>query len=238
MKKNIKNTILMVTLAITMILCTPLAFANVGTFDESMSMHLQVDSLMALIDENSLMQDAIDNAIDYSVPISVRESIFASADFSPLEGVDQDEIKLEVNSTVQKIGEIVSKNGDISTMYVAAVAATEPKEDWNNTSIHGIKAWAYVYWIDNPGGDNQLYAAAAQWDPQGKVVNNREVRYGTTDILWLTWLKGPTVQYPTDNYRKYIDPKAYSGLTLRCQTKIDVVNVGTVTCNVGSRPLT
>jgi len=238
MIKNLKKTIMSVILVVTMILGAPFAYANVSAVNESMSIQLQADSLIAAVDKDALVLDAMVNVIDNSVPLSVRESIVASADFSPMVGVAQDAIKLEVNSTVQKVGEIVQKNGDIVNMYVAAVAATGPKEDWAYKGQYGIKAWAFVYWIDNFGGDNELYAAAAQWDPQDNEVSNREVRYGTTDPLWISWIDGPTVQYPTDNYRRYIDPLTYSGLTLRCQTKIDVVNVGTVTCNVGSRPVT
>lgn len=237
MKTPMKKTIMATILVATMILGAPSAFANVSAVNEARSIQLQADSLIASVDKDSLMLDAMENAIDYSVPISIRESIVASADFSPMPGVAQDAIELEVNSTVQKIGEIVCKNGDISNMYVAAVA-TEPKEDWAYTGQHEIKAWAYVYWIDNQGANNELYAAAAEWLTLDVVVNNRQVRYGTSDIAGLFWIDSPTVKYPTDNYRKYIDPRTYSGLTLRCQTKIDVVNVGTVTCNVISGILT
>ena len=112
------------------------------------------------------------------------------------------------------------------------------KADDHFTLQYGIKAWAYVYWIDNPGMDNELYAAQGSWDPQGKVVSNRQVRYGTTDIFWQLWLDGPTVKYPTSNNAYYEDPSSYTGYVLRCQTKIDVVNIGTVTCNVASRIVT
>lgn len=233
MKKPMKKTIMATILVATMILGAPSAFANVSAFNEARSIQLQADALIATVDKNSLMVDAMENVIDYSVPISVRESIVASADFKPMVGIAQDAIEIEVNSTVQKVGEIVRENGDISNMYVTAVAA-EPKEDWAYKGQYGIKAWAYVYWIDNQGENNELYAAAAEWLPQDEVVDNRQVRYGTSDITGSFWVDGPTVQYPTDNYRKYIDPRTYSGLTLRCQTKIDVVNVGTVTCNVTS----
>lgn len=232
-KKTTKKTITVVIFVVTMILGAPAASANVSAVNEAKSIQLQADSLIAAVDEDSLMLNAMENVIDYSVPLSVRESIVASADFSPIAGVAQDAIKLEVNSTVQKVGEIVGQNGDIANMYVAAVAAAEVKEDWRYRGQHGIKAWAYVYWIDNPGTNNKLYAAGADWDPQGKAVNNRQVRYGTTDVAWLLWLNGPTVKYPTKNYAYYLD-SSYSGLTLRCQTKINVVNIGTVTCNVGS----
>ncbi|WP_216562916.1 hypothetical protein [Tissierella carlieri] len=237
MKKTMKKIITAIIFVTTIIFGASSAYANLSAVNEARSIQLQADSLVAAVDENSLMLDAMENVIDYSVPLSVRESIVVSADFSPMVGVAQDAIELEVNSTVQKVGEIVRKNGDIANMYVAVVAASEVKVDDQYKGQHGIKAWAYVYWIDNLGTKNELYAAAADWDPKDKVVNNRQVRYGTTDVAWLLWLDGPTIKYPTENYAYYED-SSYSGLTLRCQTKIDVVNVGTVTCNVGSRVVT
>lgn len=110
-----------------------------------------------------------------------------------------------------------------------------PKESNNKKRWKNIP---YNYQIDNQGANNKLYAAEALWDPKDKVVDNRQVRYGTSDITGKFWKDGPTVKYPTNNNTKYVDPKTYSGLTLRCQTKIDVVNVGTVTCNVTSGILT
>lgn len=234
MEKNMKRTITAIILVSMMIFGTSSAYANVSAINEVMSIQFQADSLIAAIDENSLMLDAMENVIDYSVPLSVRESIVASADFSPMVGVAQDAIELKVNSTVQKVGEIVRKNGDIANMYVAVVAASEQKIDSDVVSKHGIKAWAFVYWIDNFGTNNELYAAGARWDPTDKVVDNREVRYGTTDPLWVLWFDGPTLKKPTEDWAYYPD-SSYSGLTLRCETKINVVNVGTVTCNVGSR---
>lgn len=228
MKKTMKKTITAIIIVTTMIFGTSSAYANLSAVNEARSIQLQADSLIASINENSLMLDAMENVIHYSVPISVRENIVVSADFSPLAGVAQDAIELNVNSTVQKIGEVTLKNGDMANMYVAVIAASEVKEDEQFEMLHGISAWAYVYWVDNFGSNNQLYAAAADWDPGSKVVNNRQVRYGTTDIGWFLWLNGPTVKYPTGNSAYYKD-SSYSGLTLRCQTKIDVVNKGTVT---------
>lgn len=232
MKKNMKKTITAVILVVMMILGTPSAYAYVSEVNEARSIRLQADSLIAAVDENSLMFDAMENVIDYSVPLSVRESIVASADFSPKVGVAQDAIEIEVNSTVQKVGEIVRKNGDIANMYVA-VAVADTKVDQDYKEQHGIEAAALVYWIDNQGVNNELSAAAAFWNPHDKVVNNRQVRYGTSDPAGLFWIDGPTVKYPTED-NPYYEDSSYSGLTLRCQSKIDVVNVGTVTCNVVS----
>lgn len=205
---------------------------------ESVSIRRQADALISTIDENSLLEAALANEVDYSVPLEIRNSVIADASFQPLNGVDENEIELNVTSTVRKVGEVIRDNGTPSNLYVAVAAATEVKVDDQFAGQHGIKAWAYVYWIDNPGMDNELYAAAGSWDPQGKVVSNRQVRYGTTDIFWLLWLDGPTVKYPTSDWAYYEDPSVYTGYVLRCQTKIDVVNIGTVTCNVASRIVT
>lgn len=125
MKKTMKKTITATILIATMIFSVHSAYATVSVVNETRSIQLQADSLIAAIDQNPLMLDAMDNVIDYSVPLSVRESIVATADFSPMVGVAQDAIQLEVNSTVQKVGEIVRKNGDISNVYVAVAVASE-----------------------------------------------------------------------------------------------------------------
>lgn len=228
-----KKTIMAVILMATTILGALPTYANVSTINEARSIQFQADSLIDAVDENTLMLDAMKNVIDDSVPLSVRESIVASADFSPMVGVTRDKMELEVNSTVQKVGEIIDKNGDIANMYVAAVATSDPKETWHTKDQHGIKAWAMVYWIDNLGTNNQLYAAGANWDPKGKAVKNREMRYGKTDPIGLTWIGESTYKYPTVNDPYYLD-SSYSGLAFRCQAKIEVVNVGTVTCSVVS----
>lgn len=224
-----KKTIISVILVSVMILGAPSAFANVGANEETRSIQLQANSLISKVDENALMLDALNNVVDYSVPLSIRESIVANANFIPLAGVEQDAIELEVSSTVQKVGEINCKNGDIANIYVTAVAA-ESKVDQSHVKKHGVDAWALVYWIDNFGANNELVGAAAYWETNGKFVENRQVRYGTSDIAGLFWLNGPTVKYTTED-NPYYEDSSYSGLTLRCETRIDVVNVGTVICN-------
>lgn len=154
----------------------------------------QAQFLINSVDEESLLKEASENKIDYSVPRSIRENILFSSEFSPFDGVKYDAVQLRTSSTVQKVGEIVAKSGDVSNLYVAVVVATDVKVDDQYSSNYGVKAWA-------------------------------------------TWINGPTTKYPTSNSVYYQD-SSYSGLTLRCQTKIDVINVGTVTCNVGSREVT
>lgn len=232
---------------IALFLVMMFAFASMSTYamaltyaiaDENISIRTQADTLIVSVDETALLEAALSNQVDYSVPADIRESIVAEASFQPVNGVEQSEIELEVTSTVKKLGEIARNDGSSSNLYVAVAAATEEKQDSQYVGQHGIKAWAIVYWIDNLGTNNELYGAAGKWDPKDKVVENRQVSYGTTDIFWLLWLDGPTVKYPTDNWAYYKDPSSYTGYVLRCQTKIDVVNVGTVTCNVASRIVT
>lgn len=228
MKRNMKKPVMVVFLITTLILGTSLVYADMNI--EAKSIQLQTDSLLAAVDVNSLHAAAMENAVDPSVPHAIRESISIEADFCPLDGVEQDAIDLEVNSTVQKVGEIVLRNGEKVNLYVAAVAATE-KTEIDYKSKHGIKAWAYLWWIDNFGPSNELVGAGASWEPGSVEVKDREIRFGTSDILGLTWSSGPTLKTTTKNDAYYSSP-TYVGLTLRVQTKINVVNLGTVTCNV------
>lgn len=200
----------------------------------------QVIALIADVDEVQLKADALANVVDYSVPAEIRNSVIAKASFQPTSTLSRgvaEEIPLDVTTTVKKVGEVYRQNGDELNLYVA-VAAVSPKEDSSSKSEHGIKAWALIYWIDNLGMNNELYGAAGQWDPQGKVVENRQVWYGHTDIFFLKWVDGVTVQFPTENWAYYEDPGKYSGFVLGCETRIDVVNLGTVRCSVTSGILT
>lgn len=235
--KKIISSILAVAMVASM--STTVFAEENNSVNESDSIQIQADALIAAVDEDTLMSDAMLNTTDYSVPLSIRESIVADASFLPVGGVKQNEIELKVNSTVRKIGEVISNSGDALNLYVAVAAATDDaKEEIGITTKHGIKAWAYVYWIDNFGPDNELYAAGATWDPNGKVVSNRVVKYGTTDLTAMLWLNGPTTENPTVNNVYYEDKSTYRGYVLRCQTTINVVNAGVVTCNVSSNMTT
>ena len=235
---NMKKNITIFTLICIILVGSIPVYASNVHIDEDTALRTQADALIAQVDVEALFTDALAGVVDYSVPLSIRENISASAEFTPVKGVSKNEIEFEVSSTVKKVGEVTQKNGQTANMYVAVATATQVKDDMAYTSQHGIKAWAYISWIDVFGVNNELYSASGHWDTQDKVVRNRELRYGTSDILGLTWSKGPTVKYPTGDWARYEDPASYVGFTLRCQTKIEVVNIGTVTCNVTSGLLT
>lgn len=234
-----KKKIITFALVATMIFNVALASSNSRAVTPVLSIQGQADALIASVDKTALMADAVENVVDPSVPASVRSSISANADFVPAGASARSAIQLDVNSTVQKIGEIVDENGNISNMYVA-VAAVEPKMDENFEMQYGIRAWSHVYWIDNYGSNNQLHSVWALWRPDGKEVDNRQVRYGTSNMFGTSWYdNGPTIKYPTSDSAEYKD-SSYSGLTLRCETKVDVLGSGggTVYCNVISKNAT
>lgn len=232
-----KKIIISIILVVVMVFSSTSAFAASVAPAQGLSIKQQAAALIANIDEATLMADASANVIDYSVPVEIRNSIVAEASFQPLSRGTTEQISLDVTTTVKRVGEVYAQNGDAHNLYVAAAAVT-PKEDWSYEGKHGIKAWAFVYWIDHYGTENELYGAGAQWDPQGKVLTDRRVRYGTTDIFWLTWPTGSTLKCPEEDWAYYEDPGVYKGYVLRCQTQVEVVNLGIVTCNVGSRIVT
>lgn len=206
------------------------------TTDEAV--RLQSASLIQAVDMEKLMADAKNNVIDAAVPVEIRESVVADLQFTPAVGVSADALTLSTDYTVQRVGNIVVDDEDVGTMYVTmAVGSTDEKVDDGFSMKNGVKAWAYVYWIDHYGTENELVAAGAWWEPGEVVVSNRQVRWGTTDIFWLLWLNGPTVRYPTQN-NAYYDDVRYTGFVLRCETRITIVNIGTLTCNVASRIVT
>lgn len=216
------------------------AFAASVTQSEDLYIKQQVTALISAVDEVQLKNDALANVIDYSVPAEIRNSVAAQASFQPFASEGKEpakEIPLDVTKTVQKVGTVYRRTGEELNLYVA-VAAVSPKEDWDWEFAHGIKSWAFIYWIDHQGMNNELYGAAGQWDPQGKVIDNRQVWWGQTDIFFLNWVNGVTVGFPIDDYEYFEDPGHYFGFVLGCQTRVDVVNLGTVKCSVTSGLLT
>lgn len=233
--------IVAVLLALCLTLALPIpAYAATVVAAEEASIRQQVDLLISSVDEEKLRADALANVVDDSVPASIRNSVVADASFLPADTLSREsarEIPMNVSTTVQKVGEVYQRSGDALNLYVA-VAAASPKEDWDYEFDKGIKAWAFVYWIDNSGTNNELYGAAGQWNAQGLVLDNRQVWYGQTDIFFSSWVNGVTIQFPMDDYEYYEDPGVYYGFVLGCQTRVDVVNVGTVKCSVTSGLLT
>ena len=144
-------------------------------------------------------------------------------------------IELTIHTTVQKVGELRNRSGVASNMYVS-VAAFEVKEDIDMYSSNGVRAWAYVYWVDVEGAQNELYAARGQWDPGNKTITDRVVKYGVADPTGvLMWLDGPTIKRPTSNDGQYFDYGKYTGLKLKCQTEVTIVNIGTLIAFVTNR---
>lgn len=223
MKKSITALILI----LTMVFSTATAFANSSDADmEDMSIKLQVAAMIASVDMDLLLSNASEGVIDYTVPIEVRESIVGSVDIVPISSTSKAAIEYEMNTTIQKVGEIVV-NDDIATLYVAATGVKI--DERSNSGTSSIWAWASVYWIDNFGVDNEFVGAQGTWSPGNTVISGRSVRYGKTDILGIGW-SDDTTKYPTDNVAYY--DSGLIGLTFKCQAKVTVVNIGTVTVTV------
>ena len=174
-----KRSLSVIALAIAMVFSTPAAYAYNGEASAALSIKRQADTLIAAVDENALMADAMANVVDDSVPSSIRERIGASAEFISADTAYNDEIEVEVNSTVQKVGEIDCGDGDTANLYVA-VAAAELKTDSAANMKLGANAWTYVYWFDHEGPENEptfLYLADSIDD---YYLLCREEYYGLT----------------------------------------------------------
>lgn len=239
--KSMKKRLFTLMLVMTLLFVTSnktIVYANELTLDmATFAIQCQANEIIASIDEDVLLIDALNDVVDYDVPESIREGVVGEAIFVPAEGVSEDDYVITAHTTVQKVGEIMQRSGETSNMYVAVVA-TEVKEDWNMNYDTGVRAWAFVYWIDNLGTNNELYSAKGTWDPGDAVVSNRVVKYGVSDPTGLMWLEGPTVQTTTENIAEFVDPGVYYGYKLKCQALIDIANIGTLTASVTSHWLT
>lgn len=207
--------------------------SNLASDAEERWLREQTYEILSSIDEESLMLDAMNNVVDDEVPQSIKDGVIVDSIFTPVNGVSQDDVEITVNTTLQKVGEVRSRSGVTSNVYVAA-AEFEVKEDVHMSSKSGVKAWAFIYWVDNQGIENELYAAAAQWDPGDYAISDRVVEYGVCDLTGLSWNDGPTTKYPTDNYPQYFDYGKYTGFKFKCQTEVNIVNIGTLKAFVTS----
>ncbi len=229
-----KRSLSVIALAIAMVFSTPAAYAYNGEASAALSIKRQADTLIAAVDENALMADAMANVVDDSVPSSIRERIGASAEFISADTAYNDEIEVEVNSTVQKVGEIDCGDGDTANLYVA-VAAAELKTDSAANMKLGANAWTYVYWFDHEGPENELYAIKARWDTSDcpYAVYDKVVKYGVVDPVVATlWLDGPTFLYLADSIDDYylLCREEYYGLTFKCVSEVEIGNYGTLVC--------
>lgn len=103
-----------------------------------------------------------------------------------------------------------------------------------------LRERAYVYWYDNFGTNNQLHSARALWQPGSTAVENRRIKYGFTTPYYVGWVNDP--KPPTSLAVAINDVTCYDtsyiGLAFRCQTLIDIVNIGTLEVNAHNGILT
>lgn len=199
---------------------------------ETNSMQLQIQALVNSMNEDELLRLTLNDEVDESVPQSVMGELLGEVEFIPVEGVSQDDVEIETHYTVQRVGEVLTRSGDSSNVYVTSVAA-ELKESRGTNSNSGVKAWAYVIWIDNFGLENEFVRAEAIWNcEEGAVVSNRKVEYGKINALHM-WVEDPIVQYPDDDYDNKYDV-GIIGYKFKCSTSIDIANVGTLKCTAKS----
>lgn len=99
-------------IVVALFLVLTIAFVNTSFYtvvatdkiaNENLFVRMQANTLISSIDEASLLEAALSNQVDYTVPAEIRNNIIAEASFQPIDGVAQDAIKLEVGSTVRKV---------------------------------------------------------------------------------------------------------------------------------------
>ncbi len=215
-------------------------YANTESFASSEMISnetmIEIERLINEVDNDQLFQDALNEVIDTQVPLEISQNITASVEFTPVNG--EEKIAFDVYKTVQKVGEVTNSEGEISSLYVAAAVATDTKMDNGYNKKYGVEAYTYLYWIDNLGTNNELYAAQASWDTHGYGVSDRSVQYGVMDSLGLTFTADSNkVFINTNSYYNEVSG-TYYGFVLGCKSSIYVTNLGTVTCSVHSGILT
>lgn len=185
----------------------------------------QIEAAILSIDEVALQRDALNNVVDRSVPASIRDGFHFESEITVDDPTYENPFEIgEVYSTVQRVGEINYANGEVGVMYVAT-AATEIKEDYGYGSKLGAKAWTTVYWIDNLGTTNELYAVDATWDTSNcsYQTSNKIIQYGKVVLSTGVFTSSTTVEVADSVTSKYINCHGeYTGLSFACMSQINV----------------
>lgn len=237
MKKQFKKVISLILCTCMMASCI-LAFADDNPAkSSSLSVNVQINQLLAEIDIEKLNAKMMSDAIDASVPKAISDSIKIVAEFQPAMGVSYDMYETESHSTIQNAGVVFLADGATADLYVAA-ASVELKEDHDLIINNGVRIDSYVYWLDYYGSDNQLAAVKGVWTPGDKVISDRTIEYGVCDFLGKIWLGTYETLYTQQDYLYWDVTTSHIGLTVGCRTKVNIVNVGVLSCMAYSRPVT
>ena len=222
--------ILAVILVVAMAFGLPAASAIEGIESQDISIKEQIDNLIMAVDQDALKRDAMENVVDYSVPLSVRESITCGADIisdsaSYNSASYEDQFTVEVNSTVQKVGEINYSTGEKATVYVAVAAADTKAESGFNTNLGAI-AWTYLWWIDNFGPKNELYAVKAEWDTTdcSYDIGGKVVQWGTCVPNAPIFLSSDTrvLSSTVKSFEHHCGSEGITGLSFACMSEMAV----------------
>lgn len=185
----------------------------------------QFKAAILSVDKEALKRDALNNVVDISVPESVRDSVYFGAEITVDDPAYENMYEIgEIYSTVQKVSEIDYGDGKVGTVYVATTA-TEIKSDYGFGDNLGAKAWTTVYWIDNLGVDNELYAVEASWDTSNCTyeTGNKFIEYGTVLLGSRVFLDSTVVSVADSETSQYIDCQGeYSGFSFGCMSQMDV----------------
>lgn len=89
--------------------------------------------------------------------------------------------KADVKATIRNLGTI-TKDGTTGTMYtLTAVTNGRQTSDSGEETLHKVKAFATVTWIDNLGTENELVSVSGGWDPSSWTLDERRATYGVFD---------------------------------------------------------
>lgn len=216
-----KRIMSLILVLIMIFVCGPSALA----LEKTQSPQRQIEAAIRSIDESELRRDALNNVVDPTVPESVRNSFKVIAELNVEDPTYENPYEIgEVYSTVKRVGEIDCGNGKTGTMYVAT-SAVEVKEDNGFGSNLGAKVWSSVYWIDNLGVDNELYAVDATWDASNSNYETGEktIRYGKVALSTMVFLDSTLVEVPDSVTDKYIYCHGeYTGYSFACKAQMRV----------------
>lgn len=187
---------------------------------ESNSFKAQVDALMATIDLSEEVSNALSGRTDVAVSdvINVEAGVFKHDTSLPISMSTDISDEFDVKYTIKEVGDIVSEDGSIDTLYAIIAAAVSIKET-NKTedNVYCILVMGYIRRIFN----HEIVSVVGQWIPNGRTLSNRTVAYGAVDINGDFIYGSSEMKSPTSDLFYYDSMPPYTGIWLRACSWVD-----------------
>jgi hypothetical protein len=222
--KKMKRKMLSLIMGLIVFLST----SSIVSAGEISNFQMNKEALLSTINMSEEISNALNGITDESVPEDIMNQVDVGVQVVPkdlsrseLMGVDASDI-FDISYTVKNVGNIVSENGDIGTMYsLTAVARGTQKEEYEPHTEDNVDCYITLVWIDNFGVNNELVEVWGGWWPNGRTLYDRQVWYGEMNRVG-EFIEGKySIKYPTSNTFDY--SPGYTGFSFKAYSIVNSV---------------